>query len=126
MELVYLFPVSFELMRKEQQKSFQEKQKLNVDKNKDEFDINSLLDDNDKRLISSKSNESVEPPVSLSNSSNAPSATRPLVPPGFKSTGVEKNLASKTSANTHATEVGSFLLKACFDPFSFKYYVNQF
>ncbi|KAK4266893.1 hypothetical protein QN277_023753 [Acacia crassicarpa] len=106
---------SFELMRKEQHKAFQEKQKLNVDKNKDEFDITSLLDDKEKRLAS-RSNESVEPPMSLSASSNdfekssflvhTPSATRPLVPPGFKSTVLEKNLASKTSANTHTTEVG--------------------
>lgn len=106
---------SFELMRKEQQKAFQEKQKLNVDKNKDEFDITSLLDDNEKK-ISSRSDESVEPPLTLSASSNDcekssyllhnPSATRPLVPPGFKSTVLERNLASKTSANTHTIEVG--------------------
>ncbi|KAF7826094.1 uncharacterized protein G2W53_017258 [Senna tora] len=107
---------SFELMRKEQHKAFQEKQKLNPGKNKDDFDITSLLDDHEKRLII-QSKESVEPPLTLSASSNdsqkssfpahTPSATRPLVPPGFMSTVLEKNLMSKPSVNTHATEVGN-------------------
>ncbi|XP_027351659.1 uncharacterized protein LOC113862716 isoform X3 [Abrus precatorius] len=104
---------SFELMRKEQHKAFQEKQKLSLDKNKDEFDITSLIDDDEKRLVN-RSNESVEPPVSLaalsndeksSSLSHTPSA-RPLVPPGFASTKLERNLVTKTSSNTHATEVG--------------------
>ncbi|RDX69254.1 hypothetical protein CR513_51650 [Mucuna pruriens] len=105
---------SFELMRKEQQKSFQEKHKLNPDKNKGEFDISSLIDDDEKRLVN-RSNESVEPPMTLaalskdeksSSLSQTPSAARPLVPPGFASTKVERNLATKTSSNTRATEVG--------------------
>ncbi|KAI4355149.1 hypothetical protein L6164_003949 [Bauhinia variegata] len=105
---------SFELMRKEQHKAFQEKQKLYPDKNKDDFDIMSLLDDDEKRLVN-RSNESVEPSFTLSASSNdsekssflahTHSATRPLVPPGFTSTVLERNLVSKSPVNTHATEV---------------------
>ncbi|KAH1044791.1 hypothetical protein GYH30_026170 [Glycine max] len=76
---------SFELMRKEQHKAFQEKHKLNPDKNNDDFDITSLADDDEKRT---------------------PSAARPLVPPGFASAKLERNLATKTSLNTHSTEVG--------------------
>ncbi|KAG4388878.1 hypothetical protein GLYMA_09G255400v4 [Glycine max] len=76
---------SFELMRKEQHKAFQEKHKLNPDKNNDDFDITSLADNDEKRT---------------------PSAARPLVPPGFASAKLERNLATKTSLNTHSTEVG--------------------
>ncbi|KAE9605379.1 hypothetical protein Lalb_Chr10g0096711 [Lupinus albus] len=105
---------SFELMRKEQQKAFQEKQKLNPDKNKNVFDISSLIDENDKRLVK-LSNEPVEPPVVLSalsddseKSSHAhiASTSRPLVPPGFASTLVERNLGVKTLNNIRAIQVG--------------------
>lgn len=108
-------PALFELMRKEQQKAFQEKQMLNPGKNAADFDIMSLLDDDEKRLVK-QSNESMEPPVTFSASNNdenssslphAPSAARPLVPPGFASTTLERNLVTKTSANTHGTEVDS-------------------
>ncbi|CAL0318402.1 unnamed protein product [Lupinus luteus] len=105
---------SFELMRKEQQKAFQEKQKLNPDKNKDVFDITSLVDDNDKRLVK-LSNESVEPPVVLaalsddsekSSLAHIASTSRPLVPPGFASTLVERNLGVKTLTNNRTIQVG--------------------
>nr|KYP64253.1 hypothetical protein KK1_018845 [Cajanus cajan] len=103
---------SFELMRKEQQKTFQEKHKLNPGKNKDDFDITSLVDDDEKKIVS-KSNESVEPPTlaalshdEKSSVSQTPSAARPLVPPGFASTKMERNLTTKTPFNTHAAEVG--------------------
>ncbi|CAL0308438.1 unnamed protein product [Lupinus luteus] len=105
---------SFELMRREQQKAFQEKQNLKPDKNKDVFDINSLLDDNDDRLVK-RSNESAEPPVVLSALSDdsekfslahVVSTSRPLVPPGFASTLVERNSGVKTSTNNRSTEVG--------------------
>ncbi|KAK7274320.1 hypothetical protein RIF29_15403 [Crotalaria pallida] len=105
---------SFELMRKEQQKAFQEKQKLKPDKNKDSFDISSLLDDNEKRPVK-RSQESAEPPVILSALSDdseksslghIPSKSRPLVPPGFASTLSERNLGVKASTNNRATEVG--------------------
>ncbi|KAG4388880.1 hypothetical protein GLYMA_09G255400v4 [Glycine max] len=105
---------SFELMRKEQHKAFQEKHKLNPDKNNDDFDITSLADNDEKRVVN-RSNEYVEPNVTLSVLSNdekssslsqTPSAARPLVPPGFASAKLERNLATKTSLNTHSTEVG--------------------
>ncbi|XP_019420799.1 PREDICTED: uncharacterized protein LOC109330976 isoform X2 [Lupinus angustifolius] len=105
---------SFELMRKEQQKAFQEKQNLNPDKNKDVFDITSLLDDNDDRLVK-RSNELAEPPVvssALSDDSekfslaHIVSTSRLLVPPGFASTLVERNSGVKTSTNNRSTEVG--------------------
>ncbi|KAJ1393438.1 hypothetical protein SESBI_34972 [Sesbania bispinosa] len=102
---------SFELMRKEQQKAFQEKNKLNPEKNKDAFDITSLLDDDEKRIVN-RSNESVDPPLTLSALSNdeksslSHTTARPLVPPGFASTMLERNLVTKTSSNTHATEIG--------------------
>ncbi|XP_019420850.1 PREDICTED: uncharacterized protein LOC109330976 isoform X8 [Lupinus angustifolius] len=103
---------SFELMRKEQQKAFQEKQNLNPDKNKDVFDITSLLDDNDDRLVK-RSNELAEPPVvssALSDDSekfslaHIVSTSRLLVPPGFASTLVERNSGVKTSTNNRSTE----------------------
>ena len=81
-------PASFELMRKEQHKAFQDKHKLNSDKNNDDFDISSLVEDDEKRLVS-RSNESVELHVTLASLSNdekssslsqTPSAARPLVP----------------------------------------------
>ncbi|XP_068488758.1 uncharacterized protein [Phaseolus vulgaris] len=102
---------SFELMRKEQHK---DKHKLNPDKNNDNFDISSLVEDDEKRLVS-RSNESVEPHVTqaaLSNDeksssfSQTPSAARPLVPPGFASTKLERNFATKTPLSTHSTEAG--------------------
>ncbi|KAE9595467.1 hypothetical protein Lal_00031290 [Lupinus albus] len=98
---------SFDLMRKEQQKAFQEKQKLNPDKNKDVFYITSLLDNNDKRLVK-RSNESEESPVVLSvlsddseksSLAHIASTSRPLIPPGFASTLSERNMGVKTSTN---------------------------
>jgi len=108
-------PASFELMRKEQHKAFQDKHKLNLDKNNDDFDITSLVEDDEKRLVN-RSNESVEPHVTLAAVSNdekssslsqAPSAARPLVPPGFASTKLERNFVTKTPLSTHSTEVTS-------------------
>ncbi|CAL0315034.1 unnamed protein product [Lupinus luteus] len=106
---------SFELMRKEQQKAFQEKQKLNPDKNKHVFDITSLLDNNDKRLVK-RSNESVESPVVLSvlsddseksSLAHSASTSRPLIPPGFASTLLERNMGVKTSTNTGGNHIFS-------------------
>ncbi|KAJ7962454.1 Serine-rich adhesin for platelets like [Quillaja saponaria] len=70
---------SFELMRKEQQKAFQEKQKSNPQKNKDEFDITLLLDDSkDEKRPMNGSNDSA----------------------------LERNLVTKSSVTAHASEVG--------------------
>ncbi|XP_027928654.1 uncharacterized protein LOC114185239 isoform X1 [Vigna unguiculata] len=105
---------SFELMRKEQHKAFQDKHKLNPDKNNEDFDITSLVEDDEKRLVN-RNNESVEPHVTVAALSNDEkssslsqtlSAARPLVPPGFASTKLERNFATKTSVSTHSTEAG--------------------
>ena len=106
---------SFELMRKEQHKAFQEKQKSNPDKRKDEFD--SLMDDSkDEKRLLNRSNESGDS-VILKNSNNdseKPSfpaqtlASRPLVPPGFKSTNLERNFGPKSAFHPHTVEVTIF------------------
>ncbi|CAK8542442.1 unnamed protein product [Lathyrus sativus] len=99
---------SFELMRKEQT----EKLKMNPDKNKVDFDLSSLIDDDSKRLVAG-GNESMEPPltlVALSNdeksSSHSLASARPLVPPGFANTKLERNMGTKISSNTHVAEAG--------------------
>lgn len=102
---------SFESMRKEQHKSFQEKQKSNLDKNKYEFDISTLMEESkdDERSLkrSSESDELVRPLASDDNSekSSAPSqttASRPLVPPGFTSTILDR---AKSLNQSHEAEV---------------------
>lgn len=104
---------SFESMRKEQHKSFQEKQKSNLDKNKDEFDISTLMEESkdDERSLkrSSESDELVRPLASDDNSerSSAPlqtTASRPLVPPGFTSTILDR---AKSLNQSHEAEVGN-------------------
>lgn len=107
---------SFELMRKEQQKAFQEKQKLNADKQKDEFDISTLLvDSKDDEGISSKSkqfDEAVLLPATNKDSdksvlaAQAP-ASRPLVPPGFANATLERNHGTKIICHSHSSEVGN-------------------
>ncbi|KAF2291164.1 hypothetical protein GH714_020449 [Hevea brasiliensis] len=107
---------SFELMRKEQQKAFQEKQRLNPEKSKDDFDISELMEDpkDDKGFLIRK-NESDEPVTQSSSntdsdkssfSSPAP-VSRPLVPPGFSSTMVEKNIGIKPSIHPQPPEIGN-------------------
>lgn len=106
--------VSFELMRKEQQKAFQEKQKLNPEKRKDGFDISTLMEDSkDEKILLNKSNESGDS-VILKNSNNDSEksslppqtpASRPLVPPGFTSTNMERNLGPKSVIHPHTVEV---------------------
>ncbi|XP_038681623.1 uncharacterized protein LOC119982368 isoform X2 [Tripterygium wilfordii] len=105
---------SFELMRKEQQKEFQEKLKLNLNKPKDEFDITTLLDNpNDDKGHMNRKNEPDElVKLAASNSdSDKPSfpshtlVSRPLVPPGFASSMSEKNIANKSLPHSHSLEV---------------------
>ncbi|KAM5555469.1 hypothetical protein ABKV19_023411 [Rosa sericea] len=108
---------AFELMRKEQQKAFQEKQKLKPEKNKGGFDFSTLLDDDtkeEKRLLprSSEIAEPRLPPASNNDGekSNLPlqtPASRPLVPPGFTSTVLERNLGTKSLNHPHQVEVGN-------------------
>ncbi|KAJ4956855.1 hypothetical protein NE237_013638 [Protea cynaroides] len=96
----------FELMRKEQQKAFQEKHKQVSDKQKENFgtDITALLDGSEDELklanTDNVSQASVVPLVSENDSDRfsfltQTPASRPLVPPGFRTSVLEKNLGSK-------------------------------
>lgn len=112
-----VFSASFELMRKEQQKAFQEKQKLNPEKRKDGFDISSLMEDSkDEKIVLNRSNESGDSLI-FKNSNNDSEksslppqtpASRPLVPPGFTSTNVERNFGPKSVIHPHTVEVTLF------------------
>lgn len=115
-----IFSESFELMRKEQQKALQEKQN-NPDKHKDGHvsDVNAWLEDTkDRKRISNRSNELEESTTqTVSNNDSWKSSSqilgsRPLVPPGFKSTTLEKNSSARALNNSHSTEVysGHYLL----------------
>lgn len=128
---------SFELLRKEQHKSFQEKQKLNLDKNKGDFDISTLREDSKEEKRSSKrSSDSDELVIPLgsdndSEKSSVPSqtpASRPLVPPGFKSTILDKSLGAKPINHSNAAEVtyasGSFLVIDL--SFCFKHLIDKY
>lgn len=109
------FAASFELMRKEQQKVLQDKQKLHVDKHKDDLfsdDIALLDQTKEGRALerSNELNESGAQPVSNNDSGNSSlpsqtSAPRPLVPPGFASTILEKNSGTKSLTYSHEKEV---------------------
>ncbi|CAK7348827.1 unnamed protein product [Dovyalis caffra] len=105
-------------MRKEQHKAFQEKQKLNPEKSKGEFDIVELLEDSkdDKRLLnrSNESEKKVAQPMAINDPNKIPYASqapvsRPLVPPGFSSTIAEKSTGTKFLTNPHPSEVGNEL-----------------
>ncbi|GMI66814.1 Conserved Binding of eIF4E 1 [Hibiscus trionum] len=104
---------SFESWRKEQQKAFQEK-KINPERRKDDFDISELLvDSKDDKGHANRSKESDEPIPASNNVSEKLSrpiqipASRPLVPPGFASSSLEKNFGTKTSMHSHSSQVGS-------------------
>ena len=104
------FSASFELMRKEQQKVLQEKQKMHVDKQKDDFftaDAASLEQTTVGRALKqdSESDGSGSQLLSNTGSGNNPvsshtSAPRPLVPPGFASTISEKISGPKFTLST--------------------------
>ncbi|XP_076956914.1 uncharacterized protein LOC143632232 [Bidens hawaiensis] len=80
---------SFELMRKEQQKVLQEKQKMNANKVKsDDFTDLVLEEIKEEEVLKDDSGKS-----SMISQSSKP---RPLVPPGFKSTILEKSSTTKT------------------------------
>ncbi|KAF8413225.1 hypothetical protein HHK36_001201 [Tetracentron sinense] len=107
---------SFELMRKEQQKAFQEKQKQFPDKHKENFDpdIAALLrDSTDEKSLLNSNNEledRVIPPASHIESAKCSlptqtPASRPLVPPGFTSTIRENNLGTNSLIDSPASEV---------------------
>ncbi|KAI3449213.1 hypothetical protein Pfo_005878 [Paulownia fortunei] len=97
---------SFELMRKEQQKALQEKQKLNLEKHKSS-DISNLCDAlGDKKeekepFVKNNEWDISDATPTLSNDfekssfASHSSASRPLVPPGFKNYTLEKSSGLK-------------------------------
>uniref|UniRef100_A0A803NXD3 Uncharacterized protein n=1 Tax=Cannabis sativa TaxID=3483 RepID=A0A803NXD3_CANSA len=102
---------SFETMRKEQHKSLQDKQKFNIDKSRVDFDISTLREDSKEEKRSTGSDD-VAIPLGSNNGSekmSVPSqapASRPLVPPGFKSTAIDKSLGAKSN-HSHPAVVGN-------------------
>ncbi|XP_058105656.1 uncharacterized protein LOC131249108 [Magnolia sinica] len=108
---------SFELMRKEQHKALQEKLK-HPDKHKEQLNtgIGAFLENSDDgKSLWSKNDDKLEDdvtPVSQSDSGKhafptpAP-ASRPLVPPGFATAILEKNLGAKSLVPTPGLEVGN-------------------
>ncbi|KAI3444498.1 hypothetical protein Pfo_001163, partial [Paulownia fortunei] len=108
---------SFEMMRKEQQRALQEKQKSNLEKHKaggvsDLCEV--LVDTKEEKGILIRNNElevsAVTP--SLSNdlekssfASHSP-ASRPLIPPGFKNNTLEKSSGLKSLIHPPLSEVG--------------------
>ncbi|KAH0721515.1 uncharacterized protein [Solanum tuberosum] len=104
---------SFELMRKEQHKILQEKQKSKLEKHKTEDIIVQLEDNKEDRTVLEKNSEvdgmTTQPSANsdlgrTSFPSQNPPA-RPRVPPGFKTTVLDKNSGSNLS-HSRMTEVG--------------------
>ena len=116
-------------MRKEQQKTLQEQQKLNPIKHKDGrvSDITELLEDNkDGERVFNKSNDlndSMTQMVSNDDSHKHTPGSRPLVPPGFKSTILEKISSTRSVTHSHEAEVYSCLLFLFFFLFTFWFLV---
>lgn len=109
---------SFELMRKEQHKAFQEKQKSNSDKHKDDSvaDTTAVLEDSKEEKSFLKGNNKTDDSLMILASQNDSSksllpsqtlASRPLVPPGFTSTVFERNFETKSVVHPHPTEDGN-------------------
>lgn len=106
-------------MRKEQKKAFQENQKFDMERKKYEFDITILREDSkdSKRKNTSNVEEPAAAPASDTSSEKSyfPSqmpASRPVVPPGFTSTIVDRNLGAKSLNHPHAAVVTMFSLTA--------------
>ncbi|CAI9768880.1 unnamed protein product [Fraxinus pennsylvanica] len=106
---------SFDLMRKEQLKVFQEKQKLNMEKHKADgvSDLGELLEDSrEKRRVLGRNNElDSSSAASFLNDSEKSSfasqspVSRPLVPPGFTNNILDKSVGLKSSIHPPLTEV---------------------
>lgn len=102
-------------MRKEQQKVLQDKQKSHLDKHKDvlfsdDITLNEQAKEGKPLERSSELKESGAQPAPNNDSvySSLPSqAPRPLVPPGFASTILEKSSGQKSHSYTHEKEVPS-------------------
>ncbi|XP_010556572.1 PREDICTED: uncharacterized protein LOC104825859 isoform X2 [Tarenaya hassleriana] len=104
---------SFELLRKEQHKEFQERQKLDPEKRKKEFDFAELLGDSkNEKGQPDRSNQVSESSTLLGSNSSAPppqnTTPRPLVPPGFASTLLERKQGAKPPTEVSQHE-GSLL-----------------
>lgn len=90
-------------MRKEQQKSLQEKHKSKLDNHKENLDADIIaLLGNSGDENSMNKNKSDEFRSTLH--AQAP-ASRPLIPPGFRSSLVEKNLSVQSSCTSLESEV---------------------
>ncbi|CAA2935002.1 Hypothetical predicted protein [Olea europaea subsp. europaea] len=106
---------SFELMRKEQQKALQDKQKLNLEKHKADWisDLGELLEDSkEKPRVLDRNNELDSSSASpVLNGSEKPSfashspASRPLVPPGFTNNILDKSFGLKSLMHPPSSEV---------------------
>lgn len=130
--MIEFLSASFELMRKEQHKILQEKQKSKPEKHKTE-DIVVLLEDNkEDRTVLDKNSEAdgmTTQPSANSDlgktsfpSQNPPA--RPRVPPGFKTTVLDKKSGSNLS-HSRVTEVFTCYLifsnrVLCLSPFLIK------
>ncbi|CAH8318665.1 unnamed protein product [Eruca vesicaria subsp. sativa] len=100
---------SFELLRKEHQKVFQERQKSNPDLRKNDFEFTELLgeskDEKERPSRSDEVNKNPSIPGSSNHSFHSQSnAPRPLVPPGFGSTVLERKQGDKPQAETSQHE----------------------
>uniref|UniRef100_A0A1D1Y111 Uncharacterized protein n=1 Tax=Anthurium amnicola TaxID=1678845 RepID=A0A1D1Y111_9ARAE len=107
---------SFELMRQEQQKVLQEKQKQKSDNHKENFDSDIIALLENSEVDKSKSNDVLEknsaPLVSQADFGRYPlhavaPASRPLVPPGFASSTMEKNQGGQLPNITLGSVVGN-------------------
>lgn len=107
---------SFETMRKEQHKTLQEKHKQNFDNHKENLDVDIIaLLGNSADAKNMGVNKLDEPSVSSLSQSDPSrssvhiqaSTSRPLVPPGFKSTLVDKNVTIQSPNTSLASEVRS-------------------
>ncbi|XP_015055904.1 uncharacterized protein LOC107002404 isoform X1 [Solanum pennellii] len=103
---------SFELMRKEQHKILQEKQKSKLEKHKTEDIIVQLEDNKEDRTVLEKNSE-VDGMTTRPSANSGPGKTsfpspnppaRPRIPPGFKTTVLDKNSGSNLS-HSRVTEV---------------------
>ncbi|RVW41929.1 hypothetical protein CK203_081594 [Vitis vinifera] len=107
--------VSFELMRKEQEKPIQEQKKQNDDGHKENFDPDNsaLLKDsaNDNSIVNTINGSeeclilpaSTTDPAEVSLPARLP-ASRPVIPPGFSNKILEKNLGTKPLAHSPLSE----------------------
>ncbi|KAJ4905568.1 hypothetical protein Rs2_09226 [Raphanus sativus] len=95
---------SFELLRKEHQKVFQERQKSNPDLRKNNFDFTELLGESKDEKEHEVSNTPSVPGSSNRSFPSQSNAPRPLVPPGFASIVLEKKQGDKPQAETSQHE----------------------